>query len=126
MNRRIVSTPAAPRAVGPYSQGVVGAGLVWASGQIGLDPQTGQLVEGGVEAETRQALRNVAAVLEAAGANLGRVVRATVYLIDMDDFERVNRVYAEAFDVEAPARACVAVRALPRGARVEIEVVALS
>jgi len=126
MERRIVSTEEAPRAVGPYSQAVVAAGLVWVSGQIGLDPSTGQLVAGGVEAEARQALANVTAVLDAAGTSLARVVRATVYLVEMGDFETVNRVYADALPAPAPARACVAVRALPRGARVEVEVVALS
>jgi 2-iminobutanoate/2-iminopropanoate deaminase len=113
--------------VGPYSQAVAAGGLVWVSGQIGLDPATGRLVEGGVEAEARRALANLVAILRAAGCGPERVVvRATVYLTDMADFEVLNRVYSECFGSEPPARACVAVAGLPRGARVEIEVVALS
>jgi 2-iminobutanoate/2-iminopropanoate deaminase len=122
--RRVVSTQEAPKAVGPYSQAIVAGGLVWAAGQIALDPATGKLVDGGVEEQTRRALMNVAAVLRAAGSGLDRVLRATVYLVDMGDFEAMNRVYAEFFGGEPPARACVAVTALPRGARVEIDAVA--
>jgi 2-iminobutanoate/2-iminopropanoate deaminase len=122
--RRVVATKEAPQAVGPYSQAIVGGGLVWVSGQIPLDPATGELVRGSIEDETRRVLQNVAAVLEAAGSAPSRVVRATVYLTDMGDFERVNRVYAETFGDEPPARVCVEVSGLPKGARVEIDAVA--
>lgn len=122
--RRVVETPEAPKAVGPYSQAIVDGGTVWASGQVALDPATGALVAGGVEEQTRRALTNLAAVLRAAGSDLRHVVRATVYLVDMGDFEAMNRVYAEFFGADPPARACVAVTALPKGARVEIDVIA--
>jgi len=124
--KRVVSTGGAPAAIGPYSQGIVAGGWVWASGQLGLDPSTGALVPGGVEEQTRQALRNLKAVFEAAGSGMDRVVRTTVFLADLADFEGMNRVYAEAFPAPAPARATVGVKALPRGARVEIDGVALA
>ncbi len=119
-----ISTKEAPAAVGPYAQAVRAGGFLFASGQIGLDPATGRMAEGGVEAETRRALRNLAAVLEAGGSGLGRVLRATVYLADMRDFAAMNGVYAEAFGEHRPARACVEVAALPKGARVEIDAIA--
>lgn len=122
--REVIRAEGAPRAVGPYSQAIVAAGCVWVSGQIALDPVTGSLVGPDVEAETRRALANVRTILETAGSRLERVVRATVYLTDLDDFERVNRVWAEHFPSDPPARACVEVSRLPRGARVEIEAVA--
>ena len=122
--REIVRTDRAPKAVGPYSQAIKSRGLVWVSGQIGTAPETGALVGGEIEDETRQVLRNVAAVLEAAGSGLDRVVRATVWLTDMEHYERVNRVYAESFGAAAPARVCIQVSRLPRGARVEIDAVA--
>lgn len=125
MNRTIVETDRAPSAVGPYSQAVRAGGWVWVSGQIALDPGSGELVPGGVEAETEQALRNLSCVLEAAGSGADRVVRTTVYLMDMGEFEAVNRVYARWFRGAPPARACVQVGGLPRGARVEIDAVAL-
>lgn len=119
-----ISTKDAPAAVGPYAQAVRAGGVLFASGQIGLDPATGRMVEGGVEAETRRALRNLAAVLEAGGSGLGRVLRATVYLADMRDFAAMNGVYADAFGEHRPARACVEVAGLPKGARVEIDAIA--
>jgi len=122
--RRVVQTEAAPSAVGPYSQAIVAGGWVWTAGQIALDPRSGQLVEGGIAEQTEQALRNLRAVLEAAGATLERVVRTTVYLCDMGEFEAMNRVYARHFVAAPPARACVEVSGLPRGARVEIDAVA--
>jgi len=122
--REIVRTDRAPRAVGPYSQAIKSRGLVWVSGQIGTSPESGTLVTGEIEDEARQVLRNVAAVLEAAGSGFERVVRATVWLTDMEHYERVNRVYAEAFGAAAPARVCIEVSRLPRGARVEIDAVA--
>ncbi|MBZ5637905.1 MAG: RidA family protein [Acidobacteriia bacterium] len=123
--RETVRTDRAPAAVGPYSQAVRARGTVWVSGQIPLDPATGAIVPGDVETEARQALRNVGAILEAAGSGLDRVVKTTVYLTDLDDFERVNRVYAELVPSPPPARVCVEVSRLPRGARVEIDAVAL-
>jgi reactive intermediate/imine deaminase len=124
--REPIHTSRAPAAIGPYSQAIRAAGWVWASGQIGTDPATGALVEGGVEVEARRALENLAAVVEAAGTALERAVRCTVYLTDLDDFATVNAVYAEFFDGAPPARVCVEVSALPRGARVEIDAVVLS
>jgi len=124
MGRTIVRTDGAPGAVGPYSQGVVVDGWVWVSGQIPLDPATGAFVEGDVAEQARRCLRNVEAVLAAAGASLDDVVRATVYLTDMDDFAAVNGAYAEFFGDEPPSRACVEVTRLPKGARVEIDAVA--
>jgi 2-iminobutanoate/2-iminopropanoate deaminase len=117
----IVSTDRAPAAIGPYSQAVVSNGLVFTSGQIGLDPATGEFVGPGVEQQTRAALANLAAVLEAAGSSLGSVLRTTIYLRDMADFAVVNAVYAEVFGESLPARATVAVAGLPKDARVEID-----
>ena len=121
-----IRTDAAPAPVGPYSQAIALGGLLFASGQIPLDPATGALVPGEIEDETRQVLANLRAVLDAGGSDLSRVVKTTVYLTDMTLFPRVNAVYAEAFPSEpAPARATVAVAALPLGARVEIDAVAI-
>jgi len=119
-----IETQSAPAAVGPYSQAVTEGGFVFTSGQIGLDPQSGALVPGGVEAEARQALRNLEAVLGAAGASLDRVVKTTIFLADIGDFGRVNAVYAEAMGAHRPARSTVQAGALPLGARIEIEAVA--
>lgn len=124
--RTVVRTSSAPGAVGPYSQAIAAGGLVWASGQIALDPATGALVEGGIEEQTKQALLNLQAVLEASGSGLDRVVRATVYLTDLEDFEAMNRVYSTFFAEAPPARVCVEVSALPRGGLVEIDAVALA
>jgi 2-iminobutanoate/2-iminopropanoate deaminase len=122
-----IRTEAAPAPVGPYSQAIRAQGLVFASGQIPLDPKTGELVGGEIEDEARQVLANLRAVLEAAGSDLDRVVKATVYLTDLSLFPRVNAVYAEAFDSEpAPARVTVGVASLPLGARVEIDAIALA
>ncbi len=118
-----VSTPQAPAAVGPYSQAMVIDRLVYTAGQVGLDPKTGKLVAGGLEAETRQALANLSAILEAAGAGLDRVIKTTVFLADMRDFPAMNAIYAEAFREHRPARSTVQAAALPLGARVEIEAV---
>lgn len=122
--RKVISTERAPGAVGPYSQAIVAGGFVWCSGQIPLDPATGQLVQGEIEDETRQVLANLRAVLHAAGSSLERVVRATVYLADLSDFERVNAVYAESFGEQPPARVCIEACGLPKGARVEIDAIA--
>jgi len=121
---RVVATGNAPAAIGPYVQARVVDGWVYCSGQIGLDPASGTLVDGGVVAETRRVLANLRAVLDAAGSSLSRVVKTTVFLVDMADFAAMNEEYAAAFVEPYPARATVAVAGLPRGARVEIEVVA--
>ena len=120
-----VRTDSAPAPVGPYSQGVRHDGLLFASGQIPLDPATGEIVGGGIEAQTRQVLANLRAILEAGGSGLKHALKVTVYLTDMADFPLVNAIYAEAFDGDpAPARATVQVSALPLGAHVEIDAVA--
>lgn len=123
-DRQAVRTDRAPAAVGPYSQAIRSGGFVFVSGQIPLDPATGRLVEGPVEAQARRALENLKAVLEAAGCGLQHVVKTTVFLRSMDDFATVNRVYAEFFPEPPPARSAVAVADLPRGAAVEIEAIA--
>lgn len=120
-----ISTSNAPAAIGPYSQAVdSGAGLVFLSGQLPLDPATGAFPEGGIQAQTRQSLRNVQAILEAAGLSLANVVKTTVFLADMGDFAAMNEVYASFFAEPFPARSAVAVKALPKGALVEIECIA--
>ncbi len=124
-NQSEVHTDQAPAPVGPYSQAITLGNLIFLSGQIPLDPKTGDLVPGDIEEQTRQILRNLAAVLEAAGSGLSSVVKTTVYLTDMSAFPRVNAIYAEAFEFDpAPARATVEVSALPLGARVEIDAIA--
>lgn len=123
--KTIVSTPNAPRAIGPYSQAVRADGLVFTAGQIGLDPSTMEMVAGGVEEQTRQVMTNLKNVLEAAGSGLGRVVKTTVFLTDMANFAAMNAIYAEFFPDEPPARSAVAAAGLPKGALVEIEAVAL-
>ena len=120
-----IFTADAPAPVGPYSQAIRAGGFIFVAGQIALDPRTGQLVEGPVEVQARRVLENLKAVLAAAGAQLSDVVKTTVFLRSMDDFARVNEVYAEYFPQPAPARSAVAVAQLPRGALVEIEAVAV-
>jgi 2-iminobutanoate/2-iminopropanoate deaminase len=124
---RQIHSPAAPEPVGPYNQAVAAGGLLFCSGQIALDPASGAMVgQGDVEAETRQVLANLQAVLAAAGCGPERVVRTTVFLTDLADFAAVNAIYAETFGAGvSPARACVQVAALPKGARVEIDAIAL-
>jgi 2-iminobutanoate/2-iminopropanoate deaminase len=122
---KTVQTASAPAAIGPYSQAIVHGGLVFCSGQVAIDPATGQVVEGGIEAETRQVFRNVEAVLAAAGSSLSQVVKATVFLKSMDDFAPMNAIYAERFGSHRPARSTVEVSRLPKDVRVEIEVVAV-
>lgn len=126
LEKQIVSTTAAPAAIGPYSQAVKAGGMIFASGQIPLDPATGQMVEGGIEPETRRVMENLRAVLTAAGSSFDHVVRSTIYLIDLGEFAKVNEIYGTYFTSEPPARATVQVAALPRGARVEIDVVAIA
>jgi len=123
--KKIVSTDKAPKAIGPYSQAIRTENLVFTAGQIGLDPATMEIVKGGVEAETRQALTNLKQILESADSGLNFVVKSLVFLQDMNDFARMNAVYAEFFPENPPARSTVQVAALPRGAQVEIECVAL-
>lgn len=123
--RQIVETDKAPRAIGPYSQAVIAGGFVFASGQIPLDPRTGEFVAGGVAEQTEQVMRNLLAVLEAAGSSAEQVVKTTVFLADMNDFAAMNEVYGRYFKEKPPARATVEAARLPRDARVEIEAVAL-
>lgn len=125
MKREIIRTDNAPAAIGPYSQGIKTDSLIFTAGQIALDPTSGKLVEGGIEAQTRQVLTNLKHILEAAGADLETVVKTTVFLADMGEFAALNNVYAEFFGEAMPARSTVQVAALPMGARVEIEAVAL-
>ncbi len=120
-----VSTPEAPQAIGPYSQAFRAGDTLYLAGQLGLDPATRELVPGGIQAETRRALENLKAVLATAGFSLGEVVQAQVFLADLADFAAMNEVYATYFPAEPPARATVQVAALPRGARVEIALVAV-
>lgn len=122
--KTIIHTEQAPAAIGPYSQGVRSGKWLFTAGQVGFDPASGEFVEGGVEAQTRQVMQNLAAILAAAGGGLEHVVKTTVFLVDMGDFAAMNAVYAEAFGEHRPARSTVAVAALPRGARVEIEAIA--
>jgi 2-iminobutanoate/2-iminopropanoate deaminase len=122
--KKIVSTPAAPAAIGPYSQAVVSQGVVYVSGQIPLDPQSGNLVDGDVAVQTRQVLTNLRAILEAAGSSLAAVLKTTVYLTNMGDFPRMNEVYAEFFGESLPARATVEVSRLPKDVQVEIDAIA--
>jgi 2-iminobutanoate/2-iminopropanoate deaminase len=124
--RRIVQTPTAPAAIGPYSQAVIAAGLVHCSGQIALDPATAEIVAGGIEEQTRRVLENLSNLLQAADSDLGRVVKCNVFLKSMDDFATVNAIYAEYFTGdEPPARATVQVSRLPKDVLVEIDCVAL-
>ncbi len=123
--RTVVATEQAPAAIGPYSQATAAAGLVFCSGQIPLDPVTGQIVEGDIEIQTRRVLDNLTAVLQAAGSSPEQVVKTTIFLADMNDFATVNTIYAEYFGTEPPARSTVQVAQLPRDVRVEVEAIAL-
>ena len=123
--KQIISTEDAPAAVGPYSQGVRVGDFIYTAGQVPLVPQTGKLAEGGIEGQTRQVMQNLAAVLEAAGSSLAQVVKTTIFLTDINDFAQVNQVYGSFFAAEPPARSTVQVAALPLGAKVEIEMVAI-
>jgi 2-iminobutanoate/2-iminopropanoate deaminase len=125
VNVRIVHTESAPAAIGPYSQAVVAGGFLFTAGQIALDPATGQIVQGDVTAQTERVMRNLAAVLENAGASWADVVKTTVYLQDMADFPRVNEVYGRVMDDARPARSTVQVAGLPRGVLVEIDAIAI-
>ena len=124
MKKQTIATQEAPKAIGPYSQAVRVGELVFLSGQIPLDPATGQVVEGDAAVQTRQVMENLGAVLRAAGVSFSEVVRSTIYLVDLGQFARVNEVYGSYFPTEPPARATVQVAALPRGASVEIDMIA--
>jgi 2-iminobutanoate/2-iminopropanoate deaminase len=123
--KKQVQTDKAPKAIGPYSQGIIANGFVFCSGQIPIDPATGELNTGSIEDQTRQVLKNLGAVLEAAGTSFDDVVKCTVFLQDMNDFAKMNAVYAEFFKAPSPARAAVQVARLPRDVKVEIEAIAL-
>ena len=124
MSNGIVSTEKAPRAIGPYSQAVIAGDLIFTSGQIALDPNTQQMVPGDIRAQTERVMDNLAAVLEAAGAGFENVVKANIFVVDLGDFAVVNEIYGKRFPRSPPARSTVQVAALPKGARVEIELVA--
>ncbi len=125
MPKKVIATDRAPAAVGAYSQATVAGGWVFCSGQIGLDPDSGALVPGGVVAEAKQIMQNLGAVLEAAGGSFEDVVKCSIFLADMGDFGAVNEIYAATFEgMEPPARACVAVKTLPKNVQVEIEAIA--
>jgi 2-iminobutanoate/2-iminopropanoate deaminase len=125
MKPEVIATDKAPKAVGAYAQAVRAQGFLFLSGQIPLDPSTGELIQGDVAAQTRRVLDNLRAVLEGAGSALDQVVKATIYLTDMNDFAVVNQTYAEYFPAAKPARATVAVAGLPRGSKVEIDMIAI-
>jgi 2-iminobutanoate/2-iminopropanoate deaminase len=124
-NLQTIATPGAPAAIGPYSQGIVANGCIYTAGQVALDPKTMELVDGDVAGQTTRVFANLRAILTAAGSSLDRVLKATVYLADMADFSAMNEVYAREFGSHRPARSTVAVKTLPKNARVEIDVVAL-
>jgi 2-iminobutanoate/2-iminopropanoate deaminase len=123
-DKKVIVAEKAPKAIGPYSHAILSGGYVFTSGQLGMDPNTGVLIEGGVEAEARQALKNLGAVLQAAGCDYNHVVKTVVFLKDINDFARVNSIYAEFFTEKPPARSAVQVAALPKGGAIEIEAIA--
>ena len=125
MTKRRITTASAPAALGPYSQAIDTGAQVFCSGQVGIDPDTGDLVVGGIKAESQRALRNLGAVLDAAGVSYADVVKTTVFLIDIGDFATFNAIYADFFPDPPPARSTFAVAALPKGARVEVEAIAV-
>jgi 2-iminobutanoate/2-iminopropanoate deaminase len=122
--KQVISTPKAPAAIGPYSQAIRVGNLIYTSGQIPINPATGQFVEGGIKEQTRQSLTNVKAILEEAGTSMANVIKTTVFMADMADFADMNGIYAEFFAEQFPARSAVAVKTLPKGALGEIEVIA--
>ncbi len=126
MEKQVVNTDQAPAAIGPYSQAVKVGEMVFISGQIPIDPATGDIVQGDIKAQTRQVLTNLNAVLTAAGSSLEKTVKTTVYITNMDEFTQVNEVYSEFFTDQPPARACVEVSRLPKGVAVEIDAIAVS
>jgi 2-iminobutanoate/2-iminopropanoate deaminase len=125
MHRVVISTESAPAAIGPYSQAIAAGDLIFVSGQLPVDPESGQFIEGDIPEMTRQIFRNIATILAAAGSHLEKIVKTTVFLADLNDFQAMNAAYAEFFAENPPARSTVQVARLPRDARIEIEVVAL-
>lgn len=125
VRKQAIEAADAPKAIGPYSQAIIANGFVYTAGQVGTDPKTGNLVEGGIVEQTEQALKNIEAVLKAAGSRLDDVVKTTVFLVDMNDFAKMNEVYGKRFGKPYPARSTVQVARLPRDARIEIEAVAV-
>ncbi|CAN2041634.1 enamine/imine deaminase, redox-regulated chaperone [Candidatus Magnetomoraceae bacterium gMMP-15] len=123
---KAISTSSAPEAVGPYSQAVAAGNLIFVSGQIPLDPKTGEFIKGGIAEQTHRILQNIKAILEEAGTDLSHVVKTTVFLKDIQDFSAMNEVYAEYFNEVLPARAAIQVAALPKGAEIEIDAIAVS
>ncbi|MBX3244629.1 MAG: RidA family protein [Acidobacteria bacterium] len=123
--KKAVEAADAPKAIGPYSQAIIANGFVFTAGQIGSDPKTGQLVEGGIEEQTEQVLKNIAAVLKASGSSMEDVVKTTVFLADINDFAKMNEIYAKYFKAPFPARSTVQVARLPRDAKIEIETIAV-
>jgi 2-iminobutanoate/2-iminopropanoate deaminase len=126
MNKRIIKTDQAPAAIGPYSQAVRIGNMLYTSGQIALDPRSGEFLSGEIEQETERTLENISAILKADGLNLDNIVKTTVYLTDLSYFARMNQIYEKYFSENKPARACVQVAALPKGAKVEIEAIAFA
>lgn len=126
MERRVIATENAPKALGPYSQGLRSGEFIFCAGQVALEPATGKLVEGGIQEQTRRVLQNLSAVLEAAGSALSRVVKTTVFLTNLDEFKAMNEIYAEFFPSAPPARSTVQVGRLPAGALIEIEAIAVT
>lgn len=124
-SKRAVESADAPKAIGPYSQAIIANGFIFTAGQVGADPKTGTLVDGGIEAQTEQVLKNIEAVLKASGSSLDDVVKTTVFLADMNDFTKMNDIYAKHFKKPYPARSTVQVARLPRDAKIEIEVIAV-
>jgi 2-iminobutanoate/2-iminopropanoate deaminase len=124
--KKVITTEKAPKAIGPYSIGIRSGNFIFTAGQIGLNPKTGEVVPGGIEAETRQVLQNIQIILEVAGSSLDNVVKTTVYLRDMNDFSRMNMIYSEFFTLNPPARTTLAVSALPKGVAIEIEAVSIT
>lgn len=122
---QVIHTESAPKAIGPYSQAIVAGNLVFTSGQIPLDPKTQQIIEGDIRAQTERVMENLAAVLQAAGVTFAEVVKATIFVADLGDFATVNEIYGKRFPTNPPARSTVQVAALPKGARVEIDLVAI-
>lgn len=122
---KVVSTDKAPQAIGPYSQGIVAGQMIYTSGQLGIDPKTGELVSTSIEDEARQSLENVKAVLSEAGAELSNVIKTTVFVKDLNQFTNINEVYAEFFSEHKPARSCVEVARLPKDGNIEIEAIAI-
>ena len=125
MDKKVISTSAAPEAIGPYSQAIAAGGVLYCSGQVPLDPASGELVSGPIADQTRRALLNLRAVVEKGGSDFKRIVKVTAYLADMGDFPEFNGVYGEFFDDNPPARATVGIAALPKGAGVEVDCIAL-